>query len=275
MRVVIIRNRLDDGRRALLGVAGFEDARADEHALRAELHHQRRVCGRRDAAGGEVDDGQLFVLVHIQHQLVGDLELLGRLEQLVGGHRADAADFGLHQPHMAHGLHDVARPRLALGADHRRALGDAAERFSEISRATDKRCLELCLINMIYIISRRQNFGFINIINLDRLQQLRLYEMSDTAFCHDRNADCFLDPFDHFRVTHAGNTTGGADICRDTLQSHYSAGTGCFCDLCLLRCGNVHDHAALEHLGKIFVQFVTVFRHFIYLPCISDKKSIY
>ena len=35
-------------------IARLEDARADEHALGAEPHHQRRVRGRRDAAGREV-----------------------------------------------------------------------------------------------------------------------------------------------------------------------------------------------------------------------------
>ena len=44
------------------GFVGLEDARADEHAVRAELHAERRVGRRRDAAGGERHDGQPAVL---------------------------------------------------------------------------------------------------------------------------------------------------------------------------------------------------------------------
>ena len=39
-------------------VLALEDARADEHALGAQLHRQRRVGRRGDAAGHEVDDRQ-------------------------------------------------------------------------------------------------------------------------------------------------------------------------------------------------------------------------
>src|SRR5690606_9890748 len=42
--------RLHDRRGALGGLARLEDARADEHAVRAELHHEGRVGGGRDAA---------------------------------------------------------------------------------------------------------------------------------------------------------------------------------------------------------------------------------
>ena len=42
-----------------LGVLGLEDARADEDRLGAELHHQRGVGRRGDAAGAEQRDGQL------------------------------------------------------------------------------------------------------------------------------------------------------------------------------------------------------------------------
>jgi len=38
------------------GVLGAEDTRPDEDAVAAVVHHQRRVGGRRDAAGGEVHD---------------------------------------------------------------------------------------------------------------------------------------------------------------------------------------------------------------------------
>ena len=61
LRVVEVRRRLDDGVRHPRRVLALEDARADEHALGAELHHQRGVGRGADAAGDEVDDRQLAV----------------------------------------------------------------------------------------------------------------------------------------------------------------------------------------------------------------------
>ena len=54
----VVRHRLDDGGSALRRVFRLEDAGADEHAVGAQLHHERGVGGRGDAAGGEVDDRQ-------------------------------------------------------------------------------------------------------------------------------------------------------------------------------------------------------------------------
>src|SRR6266511_1344238 len=48
--VVVERGRLDDRGAPLGRVTGLEDARADEHALGAELHHHRRVGGGGDTA---------------------------------------------------------------------------------------------------------------------------------------------------------------------------------------------------------------------------------
>ena len=53
-----------------------------------------------------------------------------------------------------------------------------------------------------------------------------------------------------------------ADVRRDAFERHNGAGARRLRDFRLLGRGDVHDHAALEHLGQIFVQFVTVLRHF-------------
>jgi hypothetical protein len=54
------------------------------------------------------------------------LDVLGEYEELVGVHGGDAADLALHRAGVPHRLHHVARARLALGPQHRRALGHAA-----------------------------------------------------------------------------------------------------------------------------------------------------
>ena len=71
-------------------VLALEDARADEDALGAELHHQRRVGRGGDPAGDEVHDRQLALGRDPADELERRLELLGGDEQLVLAHRPGA-----------------------------------------------------------------------------------------------------------------------------------------------------------------------------------------
>jgi hypothetical protein len=57
------------------------------------------------------------------------------------------------------------------------------------------------------------------------------------------------DLVDHVRIGHAGHTALGADVGRDALESHHGNGAGIFGDAGLLDLDDVHDDAALEHLG--------------------------
>src|SRR4051812_11805933 len=74
--VVVVCGGLDDRRAGALGILGLEDAGADEHAFGTELHHQRGVGGCRDAAGGEVDDGQLALLGDLADELERGAQVL-------------------------------------------------------------------------------------------------------------------------------------------------------------------------------------------------------
>ena len=52
------------------------------------------------------------------------------------------------------------------------------------------------------------------------------------------------------RVGHAGDAAGGADVGGNALERHDGDGTGVLGDLGLLGGDDVHDDAALEHLGQ-------------------------
>src|SRR5918995_112438 len=54
--ILEVRGGLDDRTRPRRRVLGLEDARADEHAVDAELHHERRVRRRGQPTGGEVHE---------------------------------------------------------------------------------------------------------------------------------------------------------------------------------------------------------------------------
>ena len=48
------------GHAVLVHRRGFEDSASDEDAFGSELHHQRRVGGRGDAAGAKEHDVQVY-----------------------------------------------------------------------------------------------------------------------------------------------------------------------------------------------------------------------
>ena len=54
---------------------------------------------------------------------------------------------------------------------------------------------------------------------------------------------------DHVRVAHPGDAALGADVGGHALERHHGDGAGVLGDLGLLGGDDVHDHAALEHLG--------------------------
>ena len=95
----------------------LEDARAHEHRLGPQLHHQRGVGRRGDPAGTEqrhrqaTGGGDLLDQADRGGELLGPAVPLGRIGL---GDPADVSEDGAQ---VADGLHDVAGPRLALGTD--------------------------------------------------------------------------------------------------------------------------------------------------------------
>ena len=260
---MVIRHGLDDRGGALRGVARFEDAASDEYALGSERHHQRRVRGSRDAAGSEVDDGKAAELAQFEEPRRGDLHLLRRLEYLVVPQRQHARNLRAHGAHVAHGLHDVAGPRLALRAYHRGALLDAAQRLGQIARAADERDAELPLVDVVNVVGGRQNFALVYVVYVERFEYARLRGVADAALRHDGDAHGALDFLNHPRVAHARDAARGAYVRRHALERHDRAGSRLLGYARLLRRSHVHNHAAAQHTREIPVELhsIFLFRH--------------
>ena len=64
--------------------------------------------------------------MNLAYQLDRNLQLLGCLKELIIAQSDNVADLLLDLAHVTHSLNDVARARLALGANHRGALGNTA-----------------------------------------------------------------------------------------------------------------------------------------------------
>ena len=151
---------------------------------------------------------------------------------------------------MADGLDDVAGAGLALGADHRRALADPAQRLAEVGRAAHERDLEAPLVDVVGLVGGRQDLGLVDVVDLERLEHLRLGEVADARLGHDGDRHGLLDALDQDRVGHARDAAVTADVGGHTLERHDRGGTGVLGDLRLLGVDDVHDDAALQHLGQ-------------------------
>ena len=106
------------------------------------------------------------------------------------------------------------------------------------------------LVDVVRDVGRRQHLGLVDVVDLERLQDLRLDEVADAALRHHRDRHGLLDLRDHRRVGHAGDAAVAPDVGRHALERHHRDGAGVLGDLRLLGVDDVHDHAALEHLGE-------------------------
>ena len=157
---------------------------------------------------------------------------------------------------MAHGLHDVARARLALRPDHRRALADAPERLAQVARAANERDAERELVDVEVLVRGREDLRLVDEVHRERLEDPGLHEVADPRLGHDGDRDRFLDLLDLLHRGHPRDAPVLADVGGHALERHHRRRPGVFGDLRLLGRRHVHDHPALEHLGEADVLLV-------------------
>ena len=112
-----------------------------------------------------------------------------------------------------------------------RALADAAQRLAEVRRAAHERHREGPLVDVVLLVGRRQHLGLVDVVDAERLEDLRLGEVSDAGLGHDRDGDRLLDPFDHLGVAHPRDAAVAADVGGNTLEGHHGDGARVFGDL--------------------------------------------
>ena len=106
------------------------------------------------------------------------------------------------------------------------------------------------LVHVVLLVGRCEHLALIDVVDADRLEDLRLDEMADTAFRHDRDRDRFHDPLDHFGIAHPSDPAGRPDVRGDALERHDRDGAGVLGDLRVFGRDDVHDHPAFEHLSE-------------------------
>lgn len=247
--VVVVSGGEDDCFCAFCGVTGFEDAGADEDAVAAQLHHERSVGRSSDAAGGEIDDGQTFEFADFEREIDGDGMLFSEGIDFVIGECAEVSDFAVHGSHMSDGFDDVASTCFTFCADHGGAFLNSSARFAQVASAADERDLELMFIDMIIFVGHGQDFGFVDIVDIEGLEDLCFDEVSDTDFSHDGDGDGIFNGFDQRGIAHAGDAAFFTDIGGDSFQRHNGDGTRFLCNFRLFGVDDVHNDAAFEHLS--------------------------
>jgi hypothetical protein len=145
---------------------------------------------------------------------------------------------------------NVAGAGLAFGADHGCAFGDAAEGFAEVACAADEGGGEGVLVDVVDLIGRGEDFGLVDEVDAEVLEDLGFGEVADAGLGHDGDGDGADDLLDELGAGHAGDAAFGADHGGDALEGHDGDGSGLFGDAGLLDVHDVHDDAAFEHLGE-------------------------
>ena len=132
--VLVVRRRLDD--RARRGAPGRSDLKMPEPTNTPSAPSciiSAASAGVAMPPAAKLTTGSRPCSATSRTSSNGAPQLLGRGVQLVVVQGLEPADLAGDRAHVAHGLDDVAGAGLALGADHRRALADAAQRLAEVA----------------------------------------------------------------------------------------------------------------------------------------------
>jgi hypothetical protein len=68
--------------------------------------------------------------------------------------------------------HAPATNNPYLGADHARALVDAAQGLAQVLGAVHKGNRELALVDVVVFVGRRKNLALVNVVDAQRLEDL-------------------------------------------------------------------------------------------------------
>src|SRR6202000_3327675 len=96
------------------------------------------------------------------------------------------------------------------------------------------------------------DFALVDEVDTQRLQYLGLGKVANAGLRHHRDGHGSHDLFDELGISHTGNAAFGADHGGHALQSHDRDGASLFSDAGLLDVHDVHNDAALEHLGEAY-----------------------
>ena len=106
------------------------------------------------------------------------------------------------------------------------------------------------LVDVVLLVGRGEHLGLVDVVDAERLQHLSFYEVPDPGLGHHRDRHRRLDLLDQAGIAHPGDAAVAADVGGDPLQGHHRASPRLLGDPGVLGGDDVHDDAALQHLGQ-------------------------
>ena len=160
------------------------------------------------------------------------------------------ADLAADRAHVRRRVGDVTGAGLALGADHRRALGDPAQRLAEVGRAADEGHGELPLVDVVGVVGRGEHLGLVDVVDAEATAAPAPRRSGRSGpWPSPGSRPPSMMPSIMSGSLIRDDAALGADVGGHALERHHGDGAGVLGDLGLLGVDDVHDHAALEHLG--------------------------
>jgi len=248
-RIVEVRGRIDDGFRKFRRLIGLENPLPTKMPSAPSCIISAASAGVDTPPAQNSTTGSFLLARNVLHEFERRAEIARAQHEFFFRHRGKDCDLVGDRANVAHGLDDIPAARFTLAANHRRAFGDAPERFTEIARAAHERHVVLVLVDVILIVGRREHFGLIDEVDAERLKRLRLGQVTDANFRHDRDGHGIHDAGDQIEVAHTGDAAVATDVRGDAFERHDGNRAGFLGHDGLFGRDDVHDDAALEHLG--------------------------
>ena len=148
------------------------------------------------------------------------LQILGGVEEFIFAEHGELLHFFDDGADVANGFDDVAGAGFALGANHGRAFGDAAQGFAQVTRAANERDFEIVLVDVVLFVGGSQHFAFIDVVDAESFQNARFHKVTDAGLGHDGDGDRFHDLANLADRRHARDAAFFADIGGNAFQRH-------------------------------------------------------
>jgi hypothetical protein len=119
---------------------------------------------------------------------------------------------------MSNCLYDISSSCLTLRTDHSCSFGYATQSFTKVSATADEGNAEGVLLDVVCMVGRCKNFGFVDIIYANGFEDLFGYllvydftsegkgtyltfdKVANSCLCHNWNCDSSHDLLDHLGI---------------------------------------------------------------------------
>ena len=82
---------------------------------------------------------------------------------------------------------------FSFGSHHSGPFTDSSKSFAEVGASTNKGNLKVVFVDVEFVVSRGENFTFIDEVNFKGFENSSFSDVANAAFGHYWDGNCFLD----------------------------------------------------------------------------------